>query len=157
MVSSRICYRDLTAGKLPPVRKNRNLARSAATPPVETNPPSNKAVVEMQLGHMEILLARWRSLRLAAFGQFFGACVHIAPATDYTLAVIIFNEAKRDVAKLDERAAGFFAEAVLDVGANGIRHEERAVKFEERGALDGLHGRPEVTVAGAEVAKPTAA
>src|ERR1700741_1782627 len=39
------------------LRLNRSFARSAATPPVDTNPPSSKAVVEMQAGHIGILLS----------------------------------------------------------------------------------------------------
>src|ERR1700757_4536106 len=35
---------------------NRMFARTTATPPVDTNPPSSKAVVEMQAGHIGILL-----------------------------------------------------------------------------------------------------
>ncbi|HJY92274.1 MAG TPA: hypothetical protein VJ255_18460, partial [Candidatus Acidoferrum sp.] len=38
------------------LRLKRSLARSAATPPLDTNPPSNKAVVEMHAGHIGILL-----------------------------------------------------------------------------------------------------
>src|SRR6516162_2756213 len=39
------------------LRLNRSLARSAATPPVDTNPPNNKALVEIHMGRIASLLS----------------------------------------------------------------------------------------------------
>src|SRR5262249_49923097 len=82
--------------------------------------------------------------------------MNIAPALDDAFAVVFFNKAKCKMVEFDERAALLFAEAVLQVGRDGIGHKERADKFKKRGAFDGLDMRPEVAVFIAEVAVPTA-
>src|SRR5215813_6065426 len=104
----------------------------------------------------------WFSLRRAdsvhalAFGCRFYAGVNAAPAPDHAFAVVFFNKAKREMMKFDERAAGFFAETVLQIGRDGIGHEERADELEKCGALDGLDVRPKVAIFIAEVAVPAA-
>src|SRR5215472_4873365 len=51
---------NLTAGKPFGFRLDRSLARSTAKPPVETNPPKSKAVVEMHAGHIGFNLLQRR-------------------------------------------------------------------------------------------------
>src|SRR5438552_2262773 len=102
-------------------------------------------------------ISRRRSVGLAAFCRGFDARVNAGPAAYDTLAVIFFNQAEREMAEFDQGAAGLFAQAILQIGRNGIGHEEWAGEFEERGTLDGLDVRPEVAVLAAKVAEPTAA
>src|SRR5690349_17665847 len=71
--------------------------------------------------------------------------------------MLVFDETEREMTEFDQCAARLFAEAILQVGRDGIRHEERAIEFEKRGPLNGLHVAPKMAVFAAQVAVPAAA
>jgi hypothetical protein len=66
------------------------------------------------------------SLRLGALSNIL---VHVRPAPIDTGSVLFDDESKRGVMKFDQRSAIDFAQAVLHVVDDGIRHEQRAAEL----------------------------
>ena len=85
---------------------------------------------------------------LRAFGAFADSSVGVAPAAADTFAVIVLDESEAGMPEVDQRSTGFFAETILHVVGNGIGHEERSRKFDERGTLDGLYVCPAISQSG---------
>src|ERR1700688_3853384 len=92
----------------------------------------------------------------ARFRPRYYAFVDVLPAV-LDIAVGFDEQAKRGVVEFDQRAARHLAQAVLQVGYDRMRHEERAADLEQGGPLDGLDRAPVVAVAVAEIAEPAAA
>src|SRR5581483_1898560 len=88
------------------------------------------------------------------FGAIFDVGVNVGPAGFHAGTVLVENEAESGVAEFDERAAVGFRKTVLDVVGDGIGHEERAGKFDQRGALDGLHCGPDRGTSGHRAKAP---
>lgn len=86
------------------------------------------------------------SVRLAAFRGGFYARVNGRPTLHHTFAVIFFDEAQCQVTELDQRAAWLFGKAVLQIGRDGIGHEERTNQLQQRRSFDRLHVGPKVAV-----------
>src|SRR5260221_5976158 len=92
----------------------------------------------------------------ARFGALHHTLVNVFPAVLH-VTVGFDNQAKSTVVKLDQRAAGHFAEAVLEVVGHWMGHEERAADFYERRLLDGLHRAPTVAVPFSQIPEPAVA
>src|SRR5262249_32168916 len=90
------------------------------------------------------------------FGARASAVADVRPALADVLPDIIWNGAEGEMVKSDERAAFDFAQAVLHIRDDRIGHEQRPADLQQGGALDGLHGSPEMAVAIAEVTIPAA-
>src|SRR5207248_138226 len=86
----------------------RNFASTKApTPPAELTPAVNMAAVEMHSGQIMVLLLpfyRWllsRRLR-RSFGVLLHALVDRSPTGAHALAVVVDDQSKRGVVKLDQ-------------------------------------------------------
>ena len=70
---------------------------------------------------------------LRALGAFANLAVGVSPPAADAFAMVILYEPKAGVPELDQRAARLFAQTVLHVVRNGIRHEERPGEFDQIG------------------------
>src|SRR5579864_2639930 len=81
--------------------------------------------------------------------------VGVAP-TLRDLPVILSDQPERFVMELDERSTVHFAQAVLQIVGDRVRHDERPADLQQCWPLDGLNVSPEMSVVVAKVAVPSA-
>src|SRR5258708_6125679 len=81
-------------------------------------------------------------LGAAGLGAVAKAFMDVRPASDNAFPVFLLNEAEAGVTELDDGHAVLFAEAVLDVVGDGVRHHQRAGEFEAAGPLYGFEVGP---------------
>src|SRR5580704_1706435 len=137
---------------------------SAVRPPVEAVPTANSAAVAMQNGHMRAsfcycldCLLSCSSSGALGFGVLADELKYVCPAQGHPGFVFVGNKSQRGVTECDQGSVFLLTQAILHIVYDWSRHEEWASEFEQRGALDGLHGGPEMAVVAAEVAIPASA
>ncbi len=81
----------------------------------------------------------------------------MGPTAADAFTLVFGEQAQSGVAESDERAAGFFGQAILQIGKEWRGGKERAGKFEKGWALDGLDGRPEMAVRIMKITEPATA
>src|SRR5215470_1559786 len=94
------------------------------------------------------------SPRTASLRALAHAGVDVAPTLSHTGPVVILDQSERRVMELDQRSARFFAQPVLHVRRDRIRHKKRPVELEQRRPLDRLDVPPQIPVVVAKVAVP---
>src|SRR5215469_3026154 len=129
----------------------RTFTSSAVTPPPETTLPATIAALATHAGHMDA------SLSGLGFRSRLNSLIEVGPPRRHSFAMFFLNHAEGFVMELDQGLAVFLAQAILQVGAHRIGHEQRPDNFEQRGTLDGLHMSPQVAVTLAQIAEPASA
>src|SRR5437762_3258425 len=108
----------------------------------------------MHSGHIFLLLLPPCSLRRHGFGGLLHALVDLLPSADYAFAMVFEDQTKAAVVELDQRAVFVFAQPVLHIVRNWIRHEEWSRDLQQLRAIDRLHRAPEVSIAIVEITEP---
>src|ERR1700745_51995 len=91
---------------------------------------------------------------LLPFSPLLDPPIDVGPSRRDAAAVLFLNHSEGSVMKPDHCLTVLFAEPVLHVRHNRIRHEQRPGDLQQRRTLDRLHVSPQVAVAIVQIAEP---
>src|SRR5437899_4154291 len=114
-------------------------------------PPSAVPRSEASAGGPEPLYS------LFPLGPLLDPPIDVGPSRRNAAAMLFLNHSEGSVMKPDHRLAVLFAQPVLHIRHDGVRHEQRPGDLQQRRTLDRLHVPPQVAVAIAQIAKPSPA
>src|SRR5579864_1244057 len=94
---------------------------------------------------------------LLPLGPLLDPPIDVGPSRRDAAAVLFLNHSEGSVMELDNSLAVLFAQPILHVRHNRVRHEQRPGNLQQRRTLDRLHMPPQVAVAIAQIAEPSPA
>jgi len=104
---------------------------TAASLPVDITLAIINAALARHAGHIGFLLAQQsRSPRTRRFCPLPYTFMNMPPALGNSFAVLLLNQSQRRVPKLNQGSVIYFTQAVLHIGDDRIRHEQRPADFQ---------------------------